>query len=147
MLVSKPMFMWTRNPMITLKNLYNSWLTLNSKWLPSKCPPAKSRFPLRRKRSRKRPRNKTNTASTRLLRFTWKLFQRAFLLLYLTICASILIFHVFTNAKWSHFSWCLQKIAHVLHLRAETPILYRSFFPRADISRNMEYASMSPGSM
>ena len=26
----------------------------------------------------------------------------------------------------------LQKIARVLHLRAETPILYRSFFPRAE---------------
>ena len=35
-LVSKPMFMWIRNPMITLKNPYDSWLTLNSKWLPSK---------------------------------------------------------------------------------------------------------------
>ena len=38
-LLSKPMFMWMRNPMITLINLYDSWLTRNSKWLPSK--PAK----------------------------------------------------------------------------------------------------------
>ena len=35
-LVSNPMFMWIRNPMITLINPYDSWLTLNSKWLPSK---------------------------------------------------------------------------------------------------------------
>ena len=31
-----PMFMWMRNPMITLKHPYDSWLTRNSKWLPSK---------------------------------------------------------------------------------------------------------------
>ena len=35
-LVSKPMLMWMRNPMITLKNPYDSWLTRNSKWLHSK---------------------------------------------------------------------------------------------------------------
>ena len=35
-LVSKPMFMGMRNPMITLKSPYESWLTQNSKWLPSK---------------------------------------------------------------------------------------------------------------
>ena len=35
-LVSKSMFMWMRNPMITLKSPYDSWLTQNSKWLPSK---------------------------------------------------------------------------------------------------------------
>ena len=28
-LMSKPMFMWMRNPMITLKNLYDAWLTRN----------------------------------------------------------------------------------------------------------------------
>ena len=28
--------MWMRNPMITLNNPYDSWLTQNSKWLPSK---------------------------------------------------------------------------------------------------------------
>ena len=38
----------------------------------------KSRFPLRRKRSRKRPRNKTNTASTRLLRFHGSFFSARF---------------------------------------------------------------------
>ena len=31
--VSKPMFMWMRNPMITLNSPYDSWLTQNSKWL------------------------------------------------------------------------------------------------------------------
>ena len=30
------MFMWMRNPMKTLKSPYDSWLTQNSKWLPSK---------------------------------------------------------------------------------------------------------------
>ena len=35
-LVSKPMFMWMRNPIITLKSPYDSWLTQHSKWLPSK---------------------------------------------------------------------------------------------------------------
>ena len=30
------MFMWMRNPLITLTNPYDSWLTLNSKWWPSK---------------------------------------------------------------------------------------------------------------
>ena len=35
-LVFKPIFMWMRNPMITLKSPYDSWLTQNSKWLPSK---------------------------------------------------------------------------------------------------------------
>ena len=39
---------------------------------------SKSRFPLRRKRSRKRPRNKTNTASTRLLRFHGSFFSARF---------------------------------------------------------------------
>ena len=34
--VSNPMFMWMRNPMITLKNPYDSWLTQISKWLSSK---------------------------------------------------------------------------------------------------------------
>ena len=34
-LVSKPMLVWMRNPMITLINPYDSWLTRNSKWLPS----------------------------------------------------------------------------------------------------------------
>ena len=29
------MFLWMRNPMITLKIPYDSWLTQNSKWLPS----------------------------------------------------------------------------------------------------------------
>ena len=38
-LVSKPMLVWMRNPMITLINPYDSWLTRNSKWLPSQ--PAK----------------------------------------------------------------------------------------------------------
>ena len=28
-LLSKPMFMWMRNPMITLTNLYDAWLTRN----------------------------------------------------------------------------------------------------------------------
>ena len=35
-LVSKPMFFWMMNPMMTLKNPYNSWLTRNSKWLSLK---------------------------------------------------------------------------------------------------------------
>ena len=30
------MFMWVRNPMITLKSSYDSWLAQHSKWLPSK---------------------------------------------------------------------------------------------------------------
>ena len=38
-LLFKPMSMWMRNPMITLINPFESWLTRNSKWLPSK--PAK----------------------------------------------------------------------------------------------------------
>ena len=38
-LVSKSMLVWMRNPMITLINPYDSWLTRISKWLPSK--PAK----------------------------------------------------------------------------------------------------------
>ena len=28
-LMSKPMFMWMRKPMITLRNLYDAWLTRN----------------------------------------------------------------------------------------------------------------------
>ena len=35
-LISKPMFFWMMNPMMTLKNPYNSWLTRNSKWLSLK---------------------------------------------------------------------------------------------------------------
>ena len=35
-LVVNPMFIWMMNPMMTLKNPYNSWLTRNSKWLSLK---------------------------------------------------------------------------------------------------------------
>ena len=56
----------------------------------------KSRFPLRRKRSWKRPRNKTNTASTRLLRFHGSFFSARF-------CSCI---WRFVCPSWS--STCLQ---------------------------------------
>ena len=35
-LVFKPIFFWMMNPMMTLKNPYDSWLTWNSKWLSLK---------------------------------------------------------------------------------------------------------------
>ena len=85
---------------------------------------SKSRFPLRRKRSRKRPRNKTNTASDSCV--SMEAFSaRVSAPVFDDLCVHLDLPRVY-KCEMVSFQLMLTKN------RAETPILYRSFFPRAE---------------